>query len=99
MKFTRATTKKSVPFASGFHGSRITTSASAFTLAEALAALLFLAIVIPIAVQGLPIASLAGEVGQRKSIAARVAERVLNENVATTNWNQSSRSGTITEGV
>ncbi len=36
-----------------------------FTLAEVLAALAFLAIVIPVAVQGLRVASLAGQVGQR----------------------------------
>jgi type II secretory pathway pseudopilin PulG len=99
MRFTPPTTNKSARFAARGEVSRITNDASAFTLAEALAALLFLAIVIPIAVQGLQIASLAGEVAQRKSIAARVAERVLNENVASTNSNQSSQSGKTTEGV
>ena len=43
-----------------------------FTLVEVLAALLFMAIVIPVAVEGLRIASLAGQVAQRKSVAARV---------------------------
>ncbi|HWX20619.1 MAG TPA: type II secretion system protein, partial [Candidatus Binatia bacterium] len=71
---------------------------SAFTLAEVLAALLFMAIVIPVAVQGLHIASQAGEVAQRKSEAARVAERILNENIVTTNSTQSSQSGTVSEG-
>ena len=70
-----------------------------FTLAEVLAALLFMAIVIPIAVQGLQIANRAGEVAQRKSEAARVAERVLNENIVTTNYTQSSQGGTIYEGT
>ena len=70
-----------------------------FTLAEVLAALLFMAIVIPVAVQGLQIANRAGEVAQRKSQAARIAERVLVENIATTNWNQSSQGGTIYEGT
>ena len=70
-----------------------------FTLAEVLAALLFMAIVIPVAVQGLQIANRAGEVAQRKSQAARIAERVLVENIATTNWNQSSQGGTIYEGM
>lgn len=68
-----------------------------FTLAEVLAALLFMAIVIPVAVQGLRTASLAGEVAQRKSIAARVAERVLAESVVTTNWNASTQSGSVME--
>jgi type II secretory pathway pseudopilin PulG len=69
-----------------------------FTLAEVLAALLFMAIVIPMAIQALRIASLAGEVAQRKSQAARVAERILNESIATTNWNVASQAGTVTEG-
>src|SRR2546423_5780871 len=69
-----------------------------FTLAEVLAALLFMAIVIPVAVQGLRIANLAGEVAVRKGEAARVAERVLNESLITTNWNKSSLSGRLAEG-
>lgn len=71
---------------------------SGFTLVEVLAALLFMAIVIPVAVQALQIASRAGEVAQRKTDAARVAERILNENIVTTNWTQSSQSGTVVEG-
>ncbi|MCX6904449.1 MAG: type II secretion system protein [Verrucomicrobia bacterium] len=73
-------------------------SQAGFTLAEVLAALLFMAIVIPVAVQGLRIASLAGEVGERKSRAARVAERILNENLVTTNWDKAVQSGMVTEG-
>jgi type II secretory pathway pseudopilin PulG len=74
-------------------------AASGFTLVEVLAALLFMAIVIPVAVQGLRVASLAGEVALRKAEAARVAERILNESIVSTNWNQSSQSGTVTEGI
>lgn len=69
-----------------------------FTLAEVLAALLFMAIVIPVAMQGLHIASRAGVVAARKAEALEVAERVLSECVALTNWNQSSQSGTLVEG-
>jgi Tfp pilus assembly protein PilV len=72
-------------------------SAAGFTLAEVLAALLFMAIVIPAAVEGLHIASLAGTVSERKGEAARVAQRLLNESLITTNWNQSAQSGTVTE--
>jgi Tfp pilus assembly protein PilV len=71
----------------------------AFTLAEVLAALLFLAIVIPTAVEALHVASLAGEVAARKSEAARVADRVLGESLVTTNWVGGIQSGTITEGI
>ena len=70
----------------------------AFTLAEVLAALLFMAIVIPAAVEGLHIASLAGTVATRKGEAARVAQRLLTESLVTTNWNQAVQSGTLTEG-
>ncbi len=71
----------------------------AFTLAEVLAAMLFLAIVIPVAVEALHVAGLGGEVAARKSEAARVADRVLNESLVTSNWSNGQRSGTITEGV
>jgi Tfp pilus assembly protein PilV len=73
--------------------------ASGFTLAEVLAALLFLAIVIPTAVEALHVASLAGEVAARKSEAARVADRILNESVVTTNWMSGLQNGTVTEGI
>lgn len=53
----------------------------AFTLAEVLAALLFMAIVIPVAVEGLRVAARAGEMAERKAVAMRVADNVLNERV------------------
>src|SRR5258706_11138235 len=68
-----------------------------FTLAEVLAALLFMAIVIPVALQGIKIANQAGQVAVRKTQAARVAQRVLNESIVTTNWDKSGLSGTVTE--
>ena len=70
---------------------------SGFTLAEVLAALLFMAIVIPVAVDGLRVASLAGTVAERKSRAVFVAERLLSESLITTNLNSASQSGTMTE--
>jgi len=74
--------------------------AAAFTLAEVLAAMAFLAILIPVIAECLSIASRAGEVAERKTEAARVAERILNENIVTTNWNnQTSQSGTVSEGI
>lgn len=68
-----------------------------FTLAETLAALMFMAIVIPVAIDALRIASTAGEVAQRKAEAARVAERALNESVVTANGDLPTQSGTILE--
>jgi general secretion pathway protein I len=73
--------------------------ASAFTLAEVLAAMLFLAIVIPTAVEALHVSSLAGEVAARKGAAARIADRILNESLVTTNWMGGGQNGTISEGA
>lgn len=64
-----------------------------------MAALLFLAIVIPTAVEALHVASLAGEVAVRKGAAARIADRILNESLVTTNWTSGNQSGTATEGI
>jgi len=72
---------------------------SAFTLAEVLAATLFLAIVIPASVEAMHVASLAGEVAARKGVAARIADRVLNEGIVMTNWNTGTQNGTVTEGA
>ena len=54
-----------------------------------------MAIVIPVAVQGLKVANLSGQVAERKGEAMLVAERVLNESMITTNWLKSLQSGTI----
>lgn len=71
----------------------------AFTLAEVLAAMLFLAIVIPVAVEALHVSSLAGEVAARKGAAARIADRILNESLVTTNWSGGTQSGMVSEGA
>jgi hypothetical protein len=76
-----------------------TRNRAAFTLAEVLAAMLFLAIVIPVAVEALHVSSLAGEVAARKGAAARVADRILNESLVTTNWSGGGQSGTVSEGA
>ena len=72
---------------------------AAFTLAEVLAAMAFLAILIPVIAECLSIASRAGDVAERKTEAVRVADRILNESIVTTNWNQSSQGGTVNEGI
>ena len=61
--------------------------------------MLFLAIVIPAAVEALHVASLAGEVAARKGVAARIADRILNESIVLTNWNLGTQSGTVSEGA
>ncbi len=74
-----------------------TRSQAAFTLAEVLAALLFMAIVLPVAIEGLHIASLAGAVAAAKGQAARIGQNVLNDNLVSTNWLQTLQ-GSTTEG-
>jgi len=73
--------------------------AAGFTLVEVLAALLFMAIVVPTVVEALHMATKAGEVAVRKNEAARVADRILNNSIVTTNWNGGTQIGTVTEGV
>lgn len=70
-----------------------------FTLAEVLAAMLFMAIVIPVAMQGLLIASRAGSVSERKALGARLADSKLNELIVTGQWQSAAQQGTIQEGL
>jgi type II secretory pathway pseudopilin PulG len=74
-------------------------SRRAFTLAEVLAALAFMAIVIPVAIQGLRVAGQAGEVAIRKSQAARIADKIINQSMVTTNWSTSQQTGQTIEGT
>lgn len=69
----------------------------AFTLAEVLAALTFMAVVIPVAIEGLRVANRAGVVAQRKTVAARIAERVLNESLVGSQTQSAGRNGTVQE--
>lgn len=88
MKFKPATSKSSVAKRTG-----------AFTLAEVLAALTFMAIVIPVAIEGLRIANRAGVVAQRKTVAARVADSVLNEALIASQSQAGARNGVVQEGA
>jgi type II secretory pathway pseudopilin PulG len=49
-----------------------------FTLVEVLVATLFMVVVIPVALGGMRVASMAGESAQRKLVAARVANSAIN---------------------
>jgi type II secretory pathway pseudopilin PulG len=73
-------------------------SKRAFTLAEVLAALVFMAIVIPVAVEGLRVASRAGQFGQRKATATRIAEKVINELLVSGQLQSGGQTGTSQEG-
>lgn len=70
-----------------------------FTLAEVLAALMFMAIVIPVAVQGVLVASRASVVGQRKAVAVRIAENLINEMIVSGQSQLGARNGLIEEGA
>jgi type II secretory pathway pseudopilin PulG len=75
-------------------------SRGAFTLAEVLAALVLMAIVIPVALEGMSVVSRAAILGQRKVAAMRVAERVLNEQLVLLSQGQqveNSASGVETD--
>lgn len=69
-----------------------------FTLIEVLAALLLMAIVIPVAMQGMSVASRAAIMGQRKAAAMRVAERELNELIVTGQMISNTASGSVDDG-
>ncbi len=70
---------------------------SGFTLAEVLAALLLMAIVIPVALQGLHVASTAGEVGQRKMVAARIGNKVISELKVMAQLQNTGQTGVVQE--
>jgi len=57
-----------------------------------------MAIVIPVTVQGIRVASLAGQVSERKAVAARVADRALNELLLNSSSFSGVQSGTVKEG-
>lgn len=73
-------------------------SRAGFTLAEVLAALVFMAIVIPVAVDGISVANRAGVVAGRKAVATRLAENMLNELLVTGEWESAGQRGTFEEG-
>jgi type II secretion system protein I len=78
---------------------RIDVKRAGFTLVEMLAAMAFMAIVIPVIMQALAISNRAGQVAQRKAIAARVADRMLSEYVASGTQNRGFQRGTVEEGA
>ena len=70
---------------------------SAFTFAEVLAAMVFMAIVIPVAMSGLQLANRAGVVAERKMVAAQLADRMLTEMSFSNTWRTASQGGTFDE--
>ena len=64
-----------------------------FTLAEVLAAMLFMAIVLPAVVEGMALASRAGVAAQRGREAAQLADKTLAERVVSGDWQQGDQEG------
>jgi type II secretory pathway pseudopilin PulG len=70
-----------------------------FTFVEILAAMLFMAIVIPVALRGVTIANRAGVVAERSRVAAELADSKLTEVVLTEDWRNGAQNGYFDEGV
>lgn len=68
-----------------------------FTLPEVLAAMIFVALVIPVALHGIMLSNKASVNAERKLIATRLADRVLNELIITENWQRGANSGEFGE--
>jgi prepilin-type N-terminal cleavage/methylation domain-containing protein len=69
-----------------------------FTLVEALAALLLVAIVLPVVMRGVTVASRAAASARRNTEAASLAQSKLNELVATEQWRSGYLSGRFESG-
>ena len=70
-------------------------SRAGFTFAEVLAALVFMAIVIPVVMQGISIANRAGVGAERKEIAVQLAANMLNQLSISNLWQTAQASGDI----
>lgn len=64
-----------------------------FTFVEILAAMLFMAIVIPVTIQGITIANRAGIVAERKRLAGELANRKLTEILLEDTWRDGDQEG------
>jgi hypothetical protein len=70
---------------------------SGFTFVELLAAMLFVAIVVPVVVQGMMLANKAGVIADRKRIAGELADNLLTEWIITDEWREGQRNGDFGE--
>jgi type II secretory pathway pseudopilin PulG len=68
-----------------------------FTLVETLAAMLFMAIVIPVAVRGVLLANRAGVVAERTRVASQLADTLLTETIVAELWRDGSQEGDFEE--
>lgn len=68
-----------------------------FTFAEVLAAMLFMAILVPAVVEGLSLANRAAVLAERSDVAAQLAEKRLNEVLLDQEWVSSADRGDFGE--
>ncbi|MCE5228398.1 type II secretion system GspH family protein [bacterium] len=71
---------------------RTRTANNGFTLVEVLAGMLFMAIVLPVAIEGITLAHRVGVVADKKREAARIAQSILDDAVATESWRDGDRN-------
>ena len=64
-----------------------------FTFVEILAAMLFMAIVIPVAMRGILLSNTVSERGERKRLAAELADALLDEAILTESWREGDQNG------
>ncbi len=69
-----------------------------FTFAEVLAAMVFMAILLPVVMQGLVLANRASVVGERKRTAVHLANSFLTELIATEQWRYAGNRGNFGPG-
>lgn len=74
-------------------------SEAGFTLAEVLAAMMIMAIVLPVLVEGAALANRVGTIAQRERKAAMLAESKLNELAVTEEWRDGDSSGDFGPGA
>ena len=72
---------------------KLKTHSRGFTLVEVLAAMLFMAIVIPVVVEAMAIANRAAVVAERSRVAAQLADKLLSEATVTNQWRNGDQTG------
>lgn len=80
----------------GFSGiSYLRKGIKGFTFVEILAAMLFMAIIIPVVIRGITIANRTGIAAERKRLAAEMADRKLTEILLDESWRNGNQEGTF----
>jgi len=66
---------------------------SGFTFAEVLAAMLFMAIVVPVTIRGVSLANRMGIMAERKRVASELASLKLNDFIVNDTWREGNQEG------